>query len=210
MRYLCVPSESIDLRFIPCKYPRFILNLTQSCIKSVKTQKSSELPNSSSIWILTNNDNPHKNEDDAKRIMATMENGIDIHLLPLPPNDKVFDASLFYEKFVSQSHVFTEDTPIGADSLLRLFNQANREIRKFAVLPLLLPGWKERKNDKGVIMLDLYSKIRIESLPQNETKEELNRCDYFLNYSCYSFISQSQNYFFVVHKCLKSRPKRLS
>ena len=85
------------------------LRILHKVLLSVKTQISSEVPDSNSIWILTNNDTPHKNEEDAIRIIANardaMENGIDINVFPLPAKDKVFDKSIFYNKFISESHV---------------------------------------------------------------------------------------------------------
>ena len=181
------------------------LRILHKVLLSVKTQISSEVPDSNSIWILTNNDTPHKNEEDAIRIIANardaMENGIDINVFPLPPKDKVFDKSIFYNKFISESHVYTKNSPINAGSLLGMFNRVIRKIRKCAFLPLLLPGWKERKDDEGVIMLDLYNTTQIESMPsQSVTSGELNRWDHSsLDCVCVSLncCTNLKNYFLL-------------
>jgi hypothetical protein len=40
------------------------------------------------------------------------------------------------------------------EAVLDSFDRAIRKVRKYTVLPLLLPGWKEREDDVG-IMLDV-------------------------------------------------------
>lgn len=61
------------------------------------------------------------------------------------------------------------------EAVLDSFNRAIRKVRKYTVLPLLLPGWKEREDDVG-IMLDVYSRVQIKTKPQSVTvHQELNR-----------------------------------
>lgn len=61
------------------------------------------------------------------------------------------------------------------EAVLDSFNRAIRKVRKYTALPLLLPGWKEREDDVG-IMLDVYSRVQIKTKPQSVTvHQELNR-----------------------------------
>ena len=97
--------------------------------------------------------------------------------MPLPPKDHEFDKSLFYDQILSPESVeYTQDGEVDVEALLESFDQAIRKVRKYTVLPLLLPGWKDREDDDPGIMLDLYSKIQTKTKPQSVTvHQELNR-----------------------------------
>jgi hypothetical protein len=146
------------------------------CVKS--DTPSNKLPDSKSLWIFTNIDNPCDNEGDAKQVAAiakdATENGIDIYLLPLPKQRGDFDKSLFYDDVVSlQAEIESEDG-VDVQAVLDAFDRAIRKVRKYTVLPLLFPGWKDREDDG--IMLDLYSKVSLKTKPQSVTvHQELNR-----------------------------------
>eukprot|EP00804_Cyclotella_cryptica_P014014 CCRYP_002509-RA/>CCRYP_002509-RA protein AED:0.24 eAED:0.24 QI:97/0.66/0.75/1/0.66/0.75/4/0/477 len=154
------------------------------CVKS--DTPSNKLPDSKSLWIFTNVDNPcHNNEGDAKQVAAiakdVIENGIDIYLLPLPKKEKdgEFDRSIFYDKFISSEndvYDFTQsDGSLDVEAVLDSFDRAIRKVRKYTVLPMFLPGRRDRQDDPG-IMLDLYSIVQIKTKPQAVTvHQELNR-----------------------------------
>ena len=152
--------------------------LAYRCVRS--DTASNKLPDAKSLWIFTNLDNPcNNNEGDIEQIAAiakdVTENGIDINLLPLPPKNKKFDKSIFYNKILSKhAEEYSLDGELDVESIVDSFDQAIRKVRKYAVLPLLLPGWKERE-DVG-IMLDIYSMVQIKTKPQSVTvHQELNR-----------------------------------
>ena len=153
----------------------------QRNFRCVKTDTpSNKLPDAKALWIFTNNDNPCSNEGDARQVAAiakdASENGIDIYLLPLPPKEKVFDKSLFYDEMLSNhSEEFAEDGAVDVEAVLESFDRAIRKVRKYSVMPLLLPGWKDREDDPG-IMLDVYSMIQLKTKPSPVTvHQELNR-----------------------------------
>jgi hypothetical protein len=54
------------------------------------------------------------------------------------------------------------------DTILDKFNIATKKRRKYATLPLLLPGWKGRDgaDDRPGIMLDLYGVVQVRNKPQ--------------------------------------------
>lgn len=123
------------------------------------------------------------------------ENGIDLFLLPLPKNMDVkeggvgsgvetqFDKDIFYKTIVSpRSQEMEEidtmtqsDGAVDIEVVLDFFDRAIRKVRKYSSLPLLLPGWKDRENDPG-IMLDLFSMVQLKTKPQAViVHQELNR-----------------------------------
>lgn len=148
------------------------------CVKA--DSPSNKLPDAKVLWIFTNNDNPCSNEGDARQLSAVAkdasENGIDIHLLPLPPKEKEFDKSLFYNDVLSDSsEEFAEEGGVNVEAVLESFDKAIRKIRKYSVMPLLLPGWKDI-GDSPAIMLDIYSRIQVKTKPSPVTvHQELNR-----------------------------------
>jgi hypothetical protein len=152
--------------------------LLNRCVKS--ESPSNKLPDAKALWIFTNCDNPCSTEGDAKQISAiakdATENGIDINLLPLPPKDKQFDRALFYDQVLSPSDYIEDLLEDGdVEAILDSFDRAIHKVRKYTVIPLLLPGWRDRE-DEATIMLDIYSRMQIKTKPSSVTvHQELNR-----------------------------------
>jgi hypothetical protein len=144
------------------------------CVKMKVSPK--DLPDSKSIWIFTNRDNPCCNEFDKTQVIAhgkdLKENMVDIHVMPLPKKDGEFDKSLLYNDLLSNiakdADIDCFDTSNGdaldLEDVLDNFGHFARKVRKYAYVPLFLPGWKGREGDPG-IMLDLYSMVRVRQKP---------------------------------------------
>jgi len=149
------------------------------CIKA--ESPSNKLPDSKSIWIFTNQEDPSYGDEIQRTYIKVaardaLENGIDIHVLPFPKVDDFgniqcnFDSDILYKSIVSPQHrmennnCFSQynDGTVVIEELLDFFDKAMSKVRKIATIPLLLPGWKKRLkegNDDGrstEIMLDLY------------------------------------------------------
>ena len=175
---------------------RFKLNLT----RHVKTPSASskQLPDSRTIWIFTNNDDPCKDNEETKNRLRTAKNdcqegGITINVLPLPKllisdeeDSSGFDKSIFYNDLTStssQKKTSTEEVKendinvdisyadfgtadggpaVDIDTIVDNFQMGMKKRRKYATVPLLLPGWKGREDNPG-IMLDLYSAVQVRS-----------------------------------------------
>ena len=102
---------------------------------------------------------------------------ISIHVLPLPKNThegekSEFDQSIFYNdltapyKRIEDEDSFA-DSDTGAldiEAVVENFTMGTRKRRRFATVPLLLPGWKEREGHPG-IMLDLYGAVQVRNKP---------------------------------------------
>lgn len=99
---------------------------------------------------------------------------IAIRVLPLPRRDaREFDRGLFYGDAVAAAPppdppvAGADDAagPVDVEALLDNFAVGARKRRKYATLPLLLPGWRER-GDRPGIMLDLYGVVQVRDKPQ--------------------------------------------
>ena len=105
------------------------------------------------------------------------ESGVDFHVLPLPKKASTgvgtskFDHTIFYSSLLLPSKDCAVDATsdasgvVDVEAILDRFDSGTKKRRKYATLPLLLPGWKERKDNPG-IMLDLYGTVQIRSKPQ--------------------------------------------
>ncbi|EED91329.1 ATP dependent DNA ligase 1 [Thalassiosira pseudonana CCMP1335] len=139
--------------------------------------KAKKLPDSKAVWIFTNQDDPCKGNIREMSQLASMgheyqENGIDLFLLPLPKNMK-FDKDVFYKTIIDT--MTQSDGAVDIEVVLDFFDRAIRKVRKYSSLPLLLPGWKDRENDPG-IMLDLFSMVQVKTKPQAViVHQEMNR-----------------------------------
>lgn len=155
------------------------------------TPASKQLPDSKSVWIFTNQDDPCHG-DDAKSARIQMvtrdfqEAGVVIHILPLPKKSSSgvgtieFDHSIFYsnlESFKDYVHVASDSNGIvDVEAILEIFDVGTKKRRKYATLPLLLPSWEERKDNVTGIMLDLYSTVQVRNKPQKiPVHQETNR-----------------------------------
>ncbi len=164
--------------------------ITDRCVKN-PTPASKELPDSKSVWIFTNQDDPCHG-DEAKRTRLHMttrdfkEAGVAIRVLPLPKNTSSevgmseFDHSIFYSNFAFPNdcvRVATDSNGIvDVEAILDRFDVVTKKRRKYATLPLLLPGWKERKDSTTRIMLDLFSTVQVRNKPQKiSVHQETNR-----------------------------------
>jgi hypothetical protein len=113
------------------------------------------------------------------------EAGVAIHVLPLPKKSSSgvgtseFDHTIFYNRLASSDDYICDATDsngiVDVEAILDRFDIGTKKRRKYASLPLLLPGWKERNGDTG-IMIDLYGTVSIRSKPQKiPVHQENNR-----------------------------------
>ncbi|KAL7497365.1 hypothetical protein ACHAWT_006377 [Skeletonema menzelii] len=144
------------------------------CVK-MRSTAGKDLPDAKSVWIFTNQDYPCSSEFDKIQTIThakdLKEADIDIHVMPMPKKSGGFDKSLLYNEMLSpislQENVdcfANDDGTLDIEDVLENFGHFARKVRKYAYVPLLLPGWKEREGDPG-IMLDLYSVVRERKKP---------------------------------------------
>jgi len=158
------------------------------CVKN-PTPASKQLPDSKAIWIFTNQDDPcHGDEAQKSRINMVRkdcrEAEIAIHILPLPKKSSEedeksgFDQSIFYND-LTDHYKRVEDVEYSAteavdiDAFVEKFEMGTKKRRRYATVPLLLPGWKERKDNPG-IMLDLYGVVQVRNKPQKVSVHQEN------------------------------------
>ena len=131
------------------------------------------------MWIFTNQDDPTHGDENQRNRLSTLkkdcrEADIALHVLPLPKNAHggaaiKFDRDIIYNDLTS-SYKRVEDVceesggVVDIEVILENFAKGMKKRRKYATVPLLLPGWKERKDDPG-ILLDLYSIVTTRSKP---------------------------------------------
>lgn len=187
----CARLTSSDLSF-PC------FSLSARCVRTL-SPASKELPDSKTVWIFTNQDDPCHGSKDQKTAMDTLKRdcqdaGISLHVLPLPKRDGSFNKEIFFKDLVTrptddgeEEEYSTIDPSNDADyspgvdgkssktcgvmdidTILDKFHIATKKRRKYATLPLLLPGWKGRDgaDDRPGIMLDLYGVVQVRNKPQ--------------------------------------------
>ena len=139
------------------------------------------MPDSKAIWIFTNQDDPCRGDTNQKsRIIMIkkdcQENDIAIHVLPLPKNSSEadeqssFDQTILYNDLTAHYKRIEDarDSDTGAvdiNAFVERFQIGMKKRRKLMTVPLLLPGWKEREHDPG-IMLDLYGVVQVRTRPQ--------------------------------------------
>ena len=145
------------------------------CVKMRAPSGSNDLPDAKSIWIFTNQDYPCFSEFDKIQTLTHAKDlkdaSVDIHVMHMPKKNGDFDKTLLYNNLISPISV-QEDVDCFADNdgtldieeVLENFQCFARKVRKYAYVPLYLPGWKERKGEPG-IMLDLYSMVRERKKP---------------------------------------------
>lgn len=134
------------------------------------------------------------------------EAGVAIHVLPLPKRqssesegDGPFDVKIFYNDLMtapSDGENYTSDLSadddngklpaaavVDIDTILEKFASGTKRRRKYATLPLLLPGWMGRRGDDGGeidagdrpgIMLDLYGVVQVRNKPQKVSVHQEN------------------------------------
>ena len=146
---------------------------------------SKELPDSKTVWIFTNQDDPCHGSKDQKTAMDTLKRdcqdaGISLHVLPLPKRDGSFNKEIFFKDLVTRPTDDGEEEEYSTidpsktrgvmdiDTILDKFHIATKKRRKYATLPLLLPGWKgcDGADDRPGIMLDLYGVVQVRNKPQ--------------------------------------------
>ena len=106
------------------------------------------------------------------------ESDISIHVLPLPKNSSAdgddeegrFDQEIFYNDLTATYKRIEDvrDSETGAvdiEAFVDRFHFGAKKRRRLKTIPLLLPGWKEREGDPG-IMLDLYGIVQVRKRPQ--------------------------------------------
>eukprot|EP00574_Skeletonema_japonicum_P002359 CAMPEP_0201723992 /NCGR_PEP_ID=MMETSP0593-20130828/7847_1 /ASSEMBLY_ACC=CAM_ASM_000672 /TAXON_ID=267983 /ORGANISM="Skeletonema japonicum, Strain CCMP2506" /LENGTH=712 /DNA_ID=CAMNT_0048215169 /DNA_START=85 /DNA_END=2223 /DNA_ORIENTATION=+ len=144
------------------------------CVK-MRSPAGKDLPDAKSIWIFTNQDNPCSSNFDKIQTIThgkdLKDANVDIHVMPMPKKSGDFDKSLLYNDLLSpislQENVdcFADNNgTLDIEDVLENFGHFARKARKYAYVPLFLPGWKEREGDPG-IMLDLYSVVRERKKP---------------------------------------------
>jgi Ku70/Ku80 N-terminal alpha/beta domain len=139
------------------------------CVKSSRTLSSKVPRDLKSIWIFTNQDNPHQSQDEEKhqihQIMTDIiDGGVEFAVWPLPKGNDVenFDPSLLYCHL--PCHVMSRPIFDFMDMLETIACQSKKPRRVFR-LPILFPDWKSRKEDPG-IMVDFYNLIQEQKKPQ--------------------------------------------
>ena len=121
-----------------------------------------------SIWIFTNQDNPHQGRQDEKlqlaQIMADLvEGGTDFVVWGLPKTDVgLFDTSILFSDLPCVVHA----PPIFdlADLLESVCHQA-KKTRRILRLPMILPDWKMH-NEGSEIMVNFYQIVQEQRRPQ--------------------------------------------
>jgi hypothetical protein len=135
-------------------------------------------PDSKSIWIITDNDNPYlgKDDSDVTSCIKAAENfrssGMDIFVLPL--GRKKFIHETFWDKVVSRPESApmlneSEDAMSNLDSLVEMIQAQWAPSRKQFSLPLLLPDWRDHPDSPG-IMLDFFRPVNIRKKPGKDFK----------------------------------------
>lgn len=126
------------------------------------------MPDGKSLWIFTTDDDPLADEEESsekveKAASDLLENGVDVHLMPL----KTPFNSEFYDSILS-SPVETQEDMFDMDDLM---DRIKRDFRKHRIalrLPMLLPNWRQKPDDPG-IMIDFYRPMQIQKKPQPRT-----------------------------------------
>ena len=139
--------------------------------KFVKSPRTSTVKNPGdlkSIWIFTNNDNPHQGRDDEKRQLAQIvtdlaEGGTDFVVWSLPKaGGTCFDPTILYSDL--QCLVHAPPTFDMAEMLETICHQGKKP-RRVLCMPMILPDWKERKDESG-IMVNFYKIVQEQRKPQ--------------------------------------------
>ncbi|KAL3817675.1 hypothetical protein ACHAXA_002824 [Cyclostephanos tholiformis] len=168
------------------------------------TPASKQPPDSKAVWIFTNQDDPCRGNDVQRMRMSMLrrdcqEAGVAIHLLPMPkpPSSSLgpkeigsFDRNIFYNDLVTDPNDVDETTMdssddndekklpapvVNIDAILEKFVLGTRKRRKYATLPLLLPGWGgDDAGDCPGIMLDLYGVVQVRNKPQKVSVHQEN------------------------------------
>ena len=156
-----------------------------SCVKRQPSNPKSP-GDSRSIWLFTNADDPTRGVDEEKRVTVTTakdaaNNGIDIHLCPLPRADGTgFDRGRFFDSITAavdprmetyqleDEEGFSEGK-IDLEGLLEEIDRHWLKVRKAHTLPLLLPGWENRSGTDPGIMLDLFRHVVVKRKPMAVT-----------------------------------------
>jgi hypothetical protein len=149
------------------------------CIKNHAT--TSKIPaDAKTVWIFTNEDDLCSGNVDKKKLMVivakdAIENGLDIQVWPLPcSNGAPFCCKLFFNDITTacddyQSFLLEQqDDEEGAFDLNDMIENALQQwkkVRRVSSLPLLLPDWRDRPDDPG-IMVDLFGIVQIQRKPQ--------------------------------------------
>mmetsp|Transcript_21189 Transcript_21189/g.27294 ORF Transcript_21189/g.27294 Transcript_21189/m.27294 type:complete len:811 (-) Transcript_21189:225-2657(-) len=147
---------------------------TAPCIKPT----SKNISDLKTIWIFTNEDDPCSgNEEKKKQIKAytkdAAENGVNIIVWSMPKLEdgsyKPFDRSLLFGEISargvdSDDHICLSGGKYNVDQMIAQIRRQSRALRRSCTLPLLFPGW-ENKKDVG-IQLDLYRLVSIKARPR--------------------------------------------
>lgn len=162
-------EEYVDAKINDYKLHEVINNANKAfsnaqCVK--KTPAKGQLPDSKAIWILTNQDNPHQDDNDAKRRLLTQaqdakENGTEIYVWPLSSN---FDGSLVYDEI---AHVY--EPPKDLQELLDALDTRAKKPRRTLTIPMFLPGTSTEDSSNPGIALDFYKLIQTKSKPKPVT-----------------------------------------
>ncbi|KAL7547792.1 hypothetical protein ACHAWF_011057 [Thalassiosira exigua] len=161
--------------------------------KLVKTPgpSSKQPPDSKAVWIFTNQDDPCRT-DETQRARLDMlkrdcrEADINLHVMPLPKFSRddgemsEFDQSLFYNDLTAPFNrvedadgLSDSNGTVDVEAILLNFDMGARKRRKQGTLPLLLPGWKDRRDHPG-IMLDLYGLVTVRKKPMKYAVHQEN------------------------------------
>lgn len=156
--------------------------------KLVKKASSKSTPSDvKSIWIFTNEDNPHDSSGDEKRQLTQLikdiaDGGTEILLWPLPKaNGNSFDTSLFYRD--TSSEIYDGASVLSDFSMEDLLDRIavrGKKPRRLMSIPLLWPVWKQQNSEEKSMIVDFYKIVQPQKKPQPKwinqmTKQETER-----------------------------------
>lgn len=134
-------------------------------------------PDTKTIWIFTNQDDPCYGRDDEKNqvekiIQDVTQNGIEIKVWPLPnASGSVFDRTLFYSRINNEEQIEEElqyaldpsKRSVNLTDFLSQVNQQWKKRRPFRGISMVLPG--SMSVESNAIALDLYRLVQPQTKP---------------------------------------------
>lgn len=141
--------------------------------KLVKKATSKSTPSDiKSIWIFTNEDNPHNSSANEKRRLTQLlqditDGGTEILLWPLPRSGSgAFDASLVYADTPCEIYDGNSSlSDFSMEDLLERIAVRGKKPRRLWSMPLLWPDWKQKTTKEREIIIDFYKIVQPQRKP---------------------------------------------
>jgi hypothetical protein len=103
-------------------------------------------------------------------------------LVTAPPNDDGESPTMIASSYAAADDEEAPAVVVDVEAILDRFVTGTRRRRKYATLPLLLPGWGGRRgpgedgagDDRPGIMLDLYGVVQVRNKPQKVSVHQEN------------------------------------